>query len=162
MRMCVCACMRPHTRGNKKFQNPEIMITICVDASVTDGNPGIAEYRGLNLETNEVLFEFKFKTRTSNNIAEWVAIVNAIQFAKDNGLKNVTIYSDSQTALSWVRKRRHKSKIEFDYPQFFSEEIKKILEYNNSYLQNNSHNFNILFWDKKKFKKEIPADYNRK
>jgi ribonuclease HI len=78
----------------------------CVDAS-TRGNPGPSEYRCMDLETGEIVFHRKIGVAT-NNIAEFIglghAILEAIRQKKD-----VDIYTDSVTAMSWTLSRKTKS-----------------------------------------------------
>jgi ribonuclease HI len=81
---------------------------IVVDGA-TKGNPGPSEYRGIDLETGELLFHQKLGIAT-NNIAEFCALGHAILYASDKGFK-ITIYSDSQTAISWIRKKKVNSKL---------------------------------------------------
>ena len=79
---------------------------ICVDAG-TIGNPGLCFYRGLDLETGKLLFEADVGMAT-NNIAEFLACIHAIHYLKKNKL-NLDIYTDSLTAIAWVRKKKIKS-----------------------------------------------------
>jgi len=81
---------------------------IVVDGS-TRGNPGPSEYRGINLATGEVLFHCKIGIAT-NNITEFIALGHAILLAIKES-EPQTIYSDSQTALSWVKKKSVNSKL---------------------------------------------------
>lgn len=78
---------------------------IVVDGS-TRGNPGPSEYRGVDLETGEILFNVKIGVAT-NNIAEFIGLGHAILHAYDNG--HGTVYSDSQTAISWVKRKKSNS-----------------------------------------------------
>ena len=72
--------------------NNMINESISVDCSVTGGNPGKGEYRGVDTGTGEVLFEFKFPTKVSNNVAEFLAIVEGINYLKSNNLNSKIIY----------------------------------------------------------------------
>jgi ribonuclease HI len=135
---------------------------ICVDCSVTISNPGKAEYRGMDLETGKILFDYKFPTFVSNNIAEWVAIVHAINYCKSNNLNDVKIYSDSKIAIKWVRIKKHKSKINKKYPKLFTPQLEKLMNYVNDFLKNNDYNSQIIWWNKRTQGREIPADYGRK
>ncbi len=79
---------------------------ISVDGG-TQGNPGICFYRGVDIESGEILFQNNLGMGT-NNIAEFLGLCHAIFYVDKNNL-DLDIYSDSITALSWVRKKRHKS-----------------------------------------------------
>ena len=79
---------------------------IAVDGAAF-GNPGPCEYRGIDIETGKILFHVKLGIGT-NNIAEYVGLCHAALFAVKNDLKTV-IYTDSQTALSWIKYNNPKS-----------------------------------------------------
>lgn len=81
--------------------------SISVDAG-THGNPGPVEYQGVWTEDGQVLFKTKPYPLGTNNMAEFLAIVHALQFQKEKNL-NVPIYSDSQTAIGWVNKKKAKA-----------------------------------------------------
>ena len=74
-------------------------VGISVDGSAK-GNPGFAKYRGVDIATNKVLFLVELGVST-NNIAEYIAICHAVLLAIKE--TPTTIYTDSQTALSWLR-----------------------------------------------------------
>ena len=68
------------------------------------GNPGIMEYRGVDTQTQKQLFiQGPFEEGT-NNIGEFLALVHGLAFLKKKKAI-VFIYSDSRTAMSWVRKK---------------------------------------------------------
>lgn len=73
---------------------------IAVDGSCL-GNPGPGEYRAVDLVDGKEFFRFKFK-KTTNNVMEFFALVHALKFRKEHNA-NHEIYSDSQTAIAWVR-----------------------------------------------------------
>lgn len=121
---------------------------ICVDGS-TSGNPGPSEYRGLDLETGEILFEEQIGNAT-NNIAEFLALCHAIHYCKKKNISPV-IYSDSVTALAWVRNRQHRTT--------FKGEITERLNKACRFLMGT--NIIPTKWKTKEWG-EIPADYGRK
>src|ERR1035437_9016318 len=79
---------------------------IAVDGAAF-GNPGPSEYRGVDIETGKVLFHVKIGIAT-NNIAEYVGLCHGILYAINNGL-TTTVYTDSQTALAWIKSQNPKS-----------------------------------------------------
>lgn len=81
---------------------------IVVDGA-TRGNPGPSEYRAIDLGTGEVLFHQKIGIAT-NNIAEFCALGHAILYCSDKGI-STTIYTDSQTAMSWIQKKKVNSNL---------------------------------------------------
>lgn len=101
---------------------------ICVDGS-SRGNPGIAGYQAVDIETGKELFKVNIGIST-NNIAEFIGLVHAISYARKNGYD--AIYSDSQTAIAWVRNRKAKSTL------VMNDKTKKSIEYverSEKYLQ---------------------------
>lgn len=121
---------------------------ICIDGG-TEGNPGPCFYRGVDLESGEVLFEEHLGMGT-NNIAEFLAAVHAIHYVRKHKI-DLDIYSDSVTAIAWVRNKQHKSTFSGDV----SERMDKACEY----LKNK--NIIIKKWLTKEWG-EIPADFGRK
>lgn len=76
---------------------------ICVDGSCL-GNPnGKIAFKIYRIETNEILMNKDCGIGT-NNHAEFFGLCKAIQL-----YPNDIIYCDSQTAISWVNKKKHKS-----------------------------------------------------
>lgn len=80
----------------------------CVDAS-TRGNPGPSEYRCIDLETGELIFNKKIGIST-NNIAEFIGLGHAILEAIKRK-KAIDIYTDSVTAMSWILTNKPKSNL---------------------------------------------------
>lgn len=122
---------------------------ICVDAG-TIGNPGICFYRGLDLETGKLLFEANIGMGT-NNIAEFLACVHAIHYVKSNNIK-LDIYSDSLTAIAWVKHKKVKTTFKGDI-------LKRLLKACDYLIENNT--IQIKKWETTIWG-EIPADYGRK
>lgn len=78
---------------------------ICVDCSVINGNPGNGEFRGVLIESKKIVFNYKIKGVTTNNVAEFFALVAGVNYLINNNIKG-KVYTDSQTALSWYKKNR--------------------------------------------------------
>ncbi|MEK6879071.1 MAG: reverse transcriptase-like protein, partial [Nanoarchaeota archaeon] len=103
--------------------------------SVTGGNPGKGEYRGVNTETGEVLFEYQFPTKVSNNVAEFLAIVDGIKYLRDNNLKLRIIYSDSKIAINWVTwYGYHRSNMDKHYPELYTSDLDALLKNANKFI----------------------------
>lgn len=128
---------------------------ICVDASTTPKNPGFTEYRAVDLKTKKVLFHVKLG-HTSNNVGEFLAIINALSYIANNKIQpNTPVYTDSLCALAWVRYKKVKSKVESDMG------IKGLITEAERVLREKKYFTNIKFWDNKQWG-EIPADFCRK
>lgn len=93
----------------------------------------------------------------TNNIGEFLAIVQALAIIKKNNL-NLTIYTDSMTAISWVRKKEAKTKLERNAK---SKKVYEWLDKAILWLKSNQFNTPILKWDTENWG-EIPADFGRK
>ncbi len=130
--------------------------SICVDASCL-GNPGIMEYRGVDTKTKKVIFEMKYQEAT-NNIGEFLAIVHALSLYKKNGISLKYLYSDSKTAILWVKNKKCKTKL---IKNTNNELLFEHIERAENWLINNEFETTILKWDTQNWG-EIPADYGRK
>ncbi|MDO4757272.1 MAG: viroplasmin family protein, partial [Parabacteroides sp.] len=85
------------------------MNCVAVDAACS-GNPGPMEYQGVYLLTGQQIFHFG-PVYGTNNIGEFLAIVHALALMKQKGI-SMTIYSDSRNAISWIKQKKCKTKLE--------------------------------------------------
>jgi len=140
------------------LENPIIeKNSICVDGACS-GNPGIGEYQCVDTKTQEVIFNSNEYYKTTNNLMEFFALVEAIKYVVSNNL-DCFIYSDSKTAISWVKNQKVKTSLvecNENYDTFAS--IQRCID------NLKEHPFDldrILKWDTKEWG-EIPADFGRK
>ncbi len=138
----------------KQIDKPTIGIAVDC-GSVNGKNPGIFEYRLVDIETKKVIVNVQVPGMTTNNLSEFLAIIHAIGHCIGNNLQ-LDIYSDSQTALSWVKRKKCKTQF-----VIVNEEQKQWIQ-DGEKLIKTKHGIKILFWNKKLFGQEIPADYGRK
>lgn len=127
-----------------------------VDAACS-GNPGPMEYRGIDLTTGEVVFQFG-PLRGTNNIGEFLAIVHALALMQQRNLPDKAIYSDSYNAILWVSKGKCKTKLEHTpatAPLF------EIIARAEQWLKTHTYHNPIIKWETKKWG-EVPADFGRK
>ena len=137
---------------------PEIRLdAIAVDAACSH-NPGPVEYQGVLVGTGQRIFHYGPLQDGTNNIGEFLAIVHAASLLKKRGDSTTPIYTDSRTALAWIRNRRSNTKITAT-PQ--NRELLAILERANRWISLNNIPNPILKWDTEKWG-EIPADFGRK
>lgn len=127
-----------------------------VDASCL-GNPGIMEYRGVDLKTGKEIFRVGPFSDATNNVGEYLALVHAMALMFKKGEFH-NIYSDSVTALSWYRNKKIKTKLS---PTPANTKIFELLARASIWV--NTHQFpaRILKWQTEKWG-EIPADFGRK
>ena len=140
------------------FNHPEINpAAIAVDGACA-GNPGLMEYRGVEVKTNKEIFRVGPLADGTNNVAEYLAIVHALALLYKQSDGVTPIYSDSRTARSWVKNRGHRSKLERT-PR--NARIFEMLARADRWLQTHTTTNPILRWDTDSWG-EIPADFGRK
>lgn len=130
--------------------------SISVDASCL-GNPGDVEYRGVHTTTKELIFHIGPLKRGTNNLGEFLAIVEGLIYLKKEN-KNIPIYSDSKTAMLWVKNKTIKTTLRQTSE---NQEIFKLVDRALNWLENNFYTTPILKWDTVGWG-EIPADFGRK
>lgn len=128
---------------------------LAVDAACS-GNPGPMEYRGVYLGDGKEIFHFG-PVHGTNNIGEFLAIVHALAMLDKQGLK-MTIYSDSRTAISWVRKKCCKTQLERTEE---TEQLFQLIERAESWLKAHRVTAPIVKWETEQWG-EVPADFGRK
>lgn len=128
---------------------------LAVDAACS-GNPGPMEYRGVYLKTGQVIFHYG-PVYGTNNIGEFLAIVHGLALLKQKGL-SMPIYSDSRNAISWVRQKKCKTKLERTAK---TAELFNLIERAETWLKNNSYPTRIIKWETTQWG-EVPADFGRK
>ena len=128
---------------------------LAVDAACS-GNPGPMEYRGVYLGDGKEIFHFG-PVHGTNNIGEFLAIVHALAMLDKQGLK-MTIYSDSRTAISWVRKKCCKTLLERTEE---TEQLFQLIERAEAWLKAHRVTISIVKWETEQWG-EIPADFGRK
>lgn len=130
--------------------------SISVDAA-SSGNPGKMEYRGVDTKTKKQLFiQGPFEEGT-NNIGEFLAIVHGLAFLKKNNSDRI-IYTDSKTAMSWVRKKTCNTKLKRNAK---NKTLFELVDRAVDWLKNNTYKTTIVKWETKAWG-EIPADFGRK
>jgi len=133
-----------------------ILNSLSVDAACNMVT-GEMEYQGVHTGTKELWFKQGPFPKASNNIGEFLALVHGLALLKQKNI-NIPIYSDSITAIAWVRNKKHKSIV---LPTEENEAIFDLLIRAELWLQNNSFQTPIIKWNTKSWG-EIPADFGRK
>lgn len=137
---------------------PEIKLgAIAVDAACSR-NPGPVEYQGVRVGTGERIFHFGPLEGGTNNIGEYLAIIHAAAMLAKAGDKTTPIYSDSKTALSWIKRRHSQTKLEMTDN---NKKLFEILDRANRWIANNNIENPLIKWDTERWG-EIPADFGRK
>lgn len=137
---------------------PEIVTdSIAVDGACA-GNPGMMEYRGVDVMTGAELFHVGPLPGGTNNIAEYLALVHAIAWLQQRGLDRMTIYTDSVTGLSWLRRRAANTTVT---PNATNAKVMELVARANIWLKTHRYSNPVLKWQTEKWG-EIPADFGRK
>ncbi len=136
-------------------QKDIIWESIAVDAAC-GGNPGRMEYQGVDTKTGVQLFHQKFHVGT-NNVGEFLAIVHGLAMLERQGIE-LPIYSDSRTAMLWVKKKKANTTLARNSSTAFLYQLVTRAE---NWLKTHDFRVPILKWDTKSWG-EIPADFGRK
>lgn len=149
---------KPRVKQMPLFRHPGCPTSgIAVDAACA-GNPGVMEYRGVDLTTGKQIFHFGPVEEGTNNIGEFLAVVHALALCRKNGWDNVTIYSDSRTALSWTRHGKAKTTLQ---PTRANESWFPMIARAENWLAQNPRHNTVLKWQTEVWG-EVPADFGRK
>lgn len=148
---------KPDWRTSK---TPPLIPSICVDAAC-NMRTGTMEYRGVNTEDGAVIFAKGPFYDTTNNVGEFLAIVHALALLNRDGnpqFMSTPIYSDSLTAMSWVRRKHANTKMT---PTPDNASLRVIIERAETWLRTHRWANLVLKWETKEWG-ETPADYGRK
>lgn len=130
---------------------------IAVDAACSR-NPGPVEYRGVMVGDGTQVFHVGPLAGGTNNIGEYLAIIHAAAMLAASGDVTRPIYTDSRTALSWIRRRGSNTKIAAT-PD--NEHLRRILARADVWISTHQISNPIIKWDTDTWG-EIPADFGRK
>jgi len=129
--------------------------TLSVDAAYSS-KTGIMEYRGVWTDSGEIYFHEIFSVGT-NNIGEFLAVVHALAKMKSEGLEK-DIYTDSNTAISWVRNKRVNSGMNYSSSTKY---LWSVISRAENWLKDNEYKNQVLKWKTKDWG-EVFADFERK
>ena len=139
-------------RGDQSPKYP----ALAVDAACS-GNPGLMEFRGVIADTGTQVFHRGPYVNGTNNIGEFLAIVLGLAYLKINHLP-WALYSDSKTAISWIRQKQCKTNIEWNAK---NQDLLLAVRTAEKWLHENSWTTPIYKWETERWG-EIPADFGRK
>lgn len=138
-------------------KTPYIPNSLSVDAA-SSGNPGIVEYQGVWTHNKEQIFHAGPFQQGTNNLGEFLALVHALALLDKQNMHHVPIYSDSRTAMAWVRNKKVKTTLKRT-PR--NKEIFELTDRALIWIKTHEVKNKILKWETKKWG-EIPADFGRK
>lgn len=145
------------TKHPSPRQIPETLAdAVAVDASCL-GNPGKMEYRGVWVADGSTIFSAGPFEDGTNNIGEFLAIVHALAWMEQNGVR-FTICSDSRNAILWIKQKKCKTKLE---RTGHNDKVFELIARAERWLATHPVNVPIVKWETKLWG-EIPADFGRK
>lgn len=133
------------------------MDALAVDAACA-GVPGPMEYRGVRIGTGEQLFHAGPYEDGTNNIGEFLAIVDGLRYLNEQGEPDLPLYSDSYNARKWVRDKECRTNLVATPDNAV---IFLLIADAVQWLRNNRFRNPILTWETEKWG-ENPADFGRK
>ena len=133
-----------------------VLPSISVDAAC-NMTTGVMEYRGVDTETEAEFFRMGPYEDSSNNMGEFLAIVHALAHCKKHNI-TLPIYSDSRTAIAWVRNRHAKTTLERTAK---NARVFELIQRAEDWLCTNTYVNHILKWETELWG-ENPADFGRK
>jgi ribonuclease HI len=140
---------------NAKIGKP-IAESISVDAACS-GNPGVLEYQGVETISKKIIFKMGPFPEGTVNLGEFLALVHGIAFLQKHN-SNLSIYSDSRTALAWVKNKKIKTTLERNNK---NKELFELVDRAILWLNSNNYTNKTLKWETE-FWGENPADFGRK
>jgi len=149
------ALLKNNQRINNSKKNKPVK-GLSVDASCL-GNPGLMEYQGVDVKTKKVIFRVSGFDHSTNNIGEFLALVHGLSHLK-NIKSNQVLYTDSVTAISWVKNKKCNTSLNNNNLNSRTFELITRAE---KWLRENKYENEILKWETKSWG-EIPADFGRK
>lgn len=135
---------------------------IRTDGWAVDGacsrNPGPMEYRCVEVGSGREIFHFGPIDGGTNNIAEYLALIHAAALLARDGDPTRPIYTDSRTALAWLRAGHSRTKLERTPA---NAPLLDLLQRADIWLASHTIANPILKWETEAWG-EIPADFGRK
>lgn len=131
--------------------------SLSVDAACSN-NPGEMEYQCVKTGTGEQVFASKVFPVATNNIGEFLAVADALKYLHENDDHTTPIYSDSVSAIAWVRDRKVNSKLPRNND---TKELWDAIDHAIIWLNNHEYQNKVLKWNTEAWG-ESKADYGRK
>ena len=131
-----------------------ILESVSVDAAY---NGKEMEYKGVYTKNKLELFKSGTFEDATNNIGEFLAIVHALGYLKKQK-SSAPVYSDSLTAMSWVKNKHAKTKL---VTTKANQSLFYLIDRAEKWLRINKYPNRLLKWETKAWG-ENPADFGRK
>ncbi|MDD3567679.1 MAG: ribonuclease H family protein [Bacteroidales bacterium] len=142
--------------GLQENQPKPIFPALAVDAAWNTAT-GDMEYQGVDAKTARIIFRQGPYFDGTNNVGEFLAIVHGLAYLKQKG-SDLPIYTDSMTAISWVRRKKANTTLK---KTGRNEILFELIARAEKWLHENTWQNKILKWETQIWG-EIPADFGRK
>lgn len=139
-----------------KLIGTPIQESLAVDAACS-GNPGVLEYQGVDTKSGIRFFHQGPFPHGTVNLGEFLALVHGLAYLKQKG-STIPIYSDSRTAMAWVRNKRVNTTLPRTHA---NKHLFALVDRGLKWIKNNTWENKILKWETAAWG-EIPADFGRK
>ena len=130
--------------------------SVCVDAACS-GNPGVLEYRGVDTKTGAEIFRKGPFPEGTVNLGEFLAVVHALAFLRQRNI-DWPVYTDSRTAMAWLRNRKIKTTLERNPT---NAALFELVDRAVKWINSNTWPNRVIKWETE-YWGEIPADFGRK
>ena len=137
---------------------PEINLSAIAVDGACSGNPGLMEYRGVLVAPGEEMFHVGPLADGTNNVAEYLALIHALALLFRRNDSVTPVYTDSATAVAWVRNRGCRTQLQ---PTETNRRIFEMIARANVWIRSHTPRNPILRWNTPLWG-EIPADFDRK
>lgn len=144
---------------HSELTEEDINNSISVDASCIGGYPGRLEFNIVHTGSQEKIYDSTVYPVGEVNLGEFLVLTKALQFIVNNNAYDKIIFSDSVTAITWIKNKKAKPSIP-ETPE--TELLLSHVRAAERYLQQiDISKFKIVKWDTH-IHGEIKADYGRK
>lgn len=146
------------TEEGYKFDTTDMAIAVDGACSGTRG-----EYRGVLLPSKAEVFRGGPWEHCTNNVMEYLAVIRGIRWMSNRGIR-IPIYTDSRTALKWIRDDpEHTCRTTHEPPA--DSDVADEIRRSRRWLRTRADRAKLIAclrkWDTEALG-EIPADFNRK
>lgn len=149
---------RRRPEGGIRTEFPDIVANAWSTDGACASNPGPMEYRGVDVDSGRELFHVGPIEGGTNNIAEYLALIHALALLDKAGDCQRTVYTDSRTALSWIRRRGSKTSLQ---PTADNGRVFELLRRADAWIATHTPRNPLVKWNTEEWG-EIPADFGRK
>lgn len=139
------------------FSSEIVKNSVAVDAACA-GNPGLMEYKCVETVSRKLIFHRGPFEDGTNNVGEFLGLVHILALLDKHGKHDVTVYTDSKTAMKWVKTKKAKTTL---IKNSKNAVLFDMIEKAENWLSNHTIKNPVVKWETEVWG-EIPADFGRK